>query len=114
MLRAAPFLLVVAAAGCAGHQQLAPSSAELGFSRTAAPGGLSGRFDSIDGKRLDGSPLTIHVAAGAHVIGYACPDVISVDPQRLSPHPLSQAVVMCWTAAPTCQVLFVSNSWPYD
>ena len=83
MPRAASFLLVVAAAGCAGHQQLAPSSAELGFSRTAAPGGLSGRFDSIDGKRLDGSPLTIHVAPGAHVIGYSCPDVISVDSQTV-------------------------------
>lgn len=83
MRRAALFLSFTAISGCAGQEQLlnSSSSAELSFSRAAAPGGLPGKFNSVDGKRLNGSFLTIRVVQGTHTIGYSCPDVISVDSQ---------------------------------
>ena len=85
MRRAALFLAFVVISGCAGQGDLVNSSnsAELSFSRAAAPGGLPGKFDSVDGKRLEGSFLTIRVAQGTHTIGYSCPDVISVDSQTV-------------------------------
>ena len=81
MQRIALVFMIGAVTGCAAHDQILTSSnsAELGFSRVAAPGGLAGKFDSVDGTRLDGPPLTIRVSEGRHVIGYSCPDVISVD-----------------------------------
>jgi len=83
MIRAAFMFALAVLGGCATSTPVLDStnSAELGFARTAAPGGLPGRFDSIDGKRLEGSPLAIRIPAGTHVIGYSCPDVISVDLQ---------------------------------
>ena len=83
MPRALLAFALAALGGCASTSQVldATNSAELSFARTAAPGGLTGKFDSIDGKRLEGSPLLIRVPTGTHEIGYSCPDVISVDYQ---------------------------------
>ena len=83
MTRVAIVLALAGLGGCTTTGQVldASNSAELAFARTAAPGGLPGRFDSIDGKRLEGSPLLIRVPSGTHAIGYSCPDVISLDHQ---------------------------------
>ena len=77
----AAFLLLSITVGCAtgGNDLNGYNSAELAFAKAGSPDGLPGSFQSIDGKRLDGSPLNIRVPAGQHEIAYTCPDVISVD-----------------------------------
>ena len=78
-------LVIVAISGCATYDQplTSTNSAELRFSRGRAPGGISGTFMSIDGKRMEASASTIRAPQGEHTIGYSCPDVISVDTQTV-------------------------------
>ena len=81
-MRASSVLLVaLCAGGCAtaGRSLDSTNSAELAFARVVSPGGLPGSFDSLDGKRIEGRPLTIRVPSGEHVIEYSCPNVLSID-----------------------------------
>jgi hypothetical protein len=80
-LAPAACLLLLITAGCAtGQEELdGYNSAELTFAKSASPSGLPGRFQSIDGKRLDGFPVSIRVPAGQHEIAYSCPGVVSLD-----------------------------------
>ena len=73
--------LAVLAGGCVtASGVLDPTnSAELTFAKASSPGGLRGSFDSLDGRRFEGSPLTIRVPEGTHVVEYSCPDVLSMD-----------------------------------
>ena len=74
-------MLAVAAGGCATVAPTldATNSAELAFAKAGSADGLAGSFDSIDGERTEGAPLVVRVPAGTHVVGFSCPDVISVD-----------------------------------
>lgn len=83
MIRSVLFLSLAAVVGCAtaGATLDSTNSAELSFAKAGSPDGLSGSFDSIDGKRLEEKSIVVRVPAGDHVIGYSCPDVISVDLQ---------------------------------
>lgn len=85
MSRSTLLFAVVVFASCSASAQTldASNSAQLAFSRSPAPGGISGTFDSVDGKPLESRPLSIRIAQGSHAIGYSCPDVISVDHQAI-------------------------------
>ena len=74
-------VIAMCVGGCATASQNLDStnSAELAFAKVVSPGGLPGSFDSLDGKRIEGRPLTIRVPPGEHVIEYSCPNVLSVD-----------------------------------
>ena len=77
------FSSLILLVGCAIAEASLDStnSAELSFAKAGSPDGLSGSFDSIDGKRLEDKPIVVRVPAGEHVVGYSCPDVLSVDLQ---------------------------------
>lgn len=57
----------------------ATNSAELGFASPGSPGGLPGRFAAVDGRRIEGGPASIRVAAGTRTVEYNCPDTITMD-----------------------------------
>ena len=54
-------------------------SAHVYFANDGKASGMAGVFRSVDGKPLEGNPDTISVEPGSRVIGYNCPDTITMD-----------------------------------
>ena len=70
----------VALAGCLGSVGTLPlEPAHLSFADDGKAKELPGSFRSVDGKALQGNPETITVEPGSRVIGYTCPNFITMD-----------------------------------
>ena len=74
----ASLILLASCASIPEHLDVT-NSAQLSFATSASAGGLPGRFTSLDGKRIEGNPISIRVPVGRHTIEYNCPDTITMD-----------------------------------
>ena len=67
-------------AGCLGSVGTLPlESAHVTFANDGKASGMAGSFRSVDGKAVEGNPAGIDVKPGSRVIGYICPDTITLD-----------------------------------
>ena len=89
MIRAFSFLasaMLVFAAGCSTTStRLGQKPAQLSFATVGTVKGFMGSFRTLDGKPIEGTPVTVEIPAGRHRIGYWCPDQLVMDgPPTLS------------------------------
>ena len=69
-----------ALSACLGEVGTLPlEPAQLSFANDGKASGLAGWFHSVDGEALAGKPATVSLKPGSRVIGYYCPDTITLD-----------------------------------
>lgn len=74
-------LLIPSATGWVGARIQALSRRYVRYvnDRSWPPGGMQGSFRTLDGKAIPSTPATLEVHAGKRMIGYWCPDTITMD-----------------------------------
>ena len=77
---------LVFTAGCTATSMRAEQKpARLSFATVGTVKGFLGSFRTLDGKPIEGTPVTVEIPAGRHRIGYWCPDQLVMDgPPTLS------------------------------